>query len=213
MNRSPGTPSEGINQRQLKELLNLSANEIRSLKEDGTLLFQRVGTQDIFDESSVKRFMDTFNRNDYLSVGECRAILEKHTYYSFGRMYVNDLGFYVTVSALIKENPDIPSEYRLKTRDFGTTHYICRKSFDKTLNWMHQLRKKDESGFVWDESKKKNPPNRKPKFKKRTDLLNESESNPSVPLSEMKTKRQLQIEALTEMVRKSGLVKRSSVTQ
>lgn len=204
MNKT-NTTNKPINQRMLMKMLNLSSNSIRHLKETSQLKFKRVGTQDFFDEVSVKRFMDGFNRNDYLTVAECKEILEKHTYYSFGRMYVNNLGLYVTVSALIKENPDIPSEYRLETRNFGNTQYISKKSFNKTLNWMHRLYNKEDSGYVWDGSKKKDPSNRKPNFNKKPDLPNESDTTPSVPLSEMKTQRQIQMESLLERVRNSGV--------
>jgi hypothetical protein len=140
------TSHKPINQSQLKRLLKLSPNEIRYLKQKNILKYQRVGTEDIFDETSVKSFMDFFNRNDYLTVGECRKILVKWNFYTYRdpqiRFYYFPLGFYVSVKSLINRNPDIPSEYQLHPIKFGTTQYISRKEFAKTLNWMRHINQK-----------------------------------------------------------------------
>lgn len=213
------TPAKPINQRQLKKLLNLSANEIRALKEDGTLQYQRVGTQDIFDETSVNRFMESFRIEDYLTIGRCRRILERCGYYTirYKRQLVNNLGFYVTVAALTRKHPDIPEEYRLETTSFGKTQYIRRDQFKKTLNWMRDIMYKpsqnsDESNPLVINKPKKNTLTRKPKFKKMTQPFGVTDTSPSEFPQKFKTQRQLQSEALTAMVRKSGLVKRSPLT-
>ena len=117
------TPSTPINQSQLKRLLKLSPSVIRHLKETNQLKFNRVGRQDVFDEVSVRLFMDSFNRDDYLTIGECRKILERWRFYTFRmgwkRIYIFPLGFYISVKTLIKGNSDIPKEYRPKPRKFG----------------------------------------------------------------------------------------------
>lgn len=140
--------SQPINQRRLREMLNLSPSVIRHLKETNILQYSRVGTEDIFDETSVKAFMDGFNLNDYLTIGECKEILEKEDrgYYTYRmpnmKFYYFPLGFYITVKTLIKGNSDIPTEYRLQTKEFGKTIYICKKSFNKTLSWLDGIHRK-----------------------------------------------------------------------
>ena len=142
------TPSQPINQRRLRELLKLSPSVIRHLKETNILQYSRVGTEDIFDESSVKAFMESFNIDDYLTIGECKEILEKEDrgYYTYRmpnmKFYYFTLGFYITVKTLIKGNSDIPAEYRLQTQEFGKTIYICKKSFNKTLRWLDGIHRK-----------------------------------------------------------------------
>jgi hypothetical protein len=178
MNQNNVTPHKQINQRQLKEMLNLSANEIRDLKKTGRLKFQRVGTQDIFDETSIKRFMDTFKHEDHLTIGRCHRILDRCGYYTFRdrRQLVSNLGFYVTVVALTRNHPDIPPEYRLETTTFGTTQYIRRDQFKKTLNWMRDIRNEKiqgkpiskEAEMEWSEKlRKEKSSNQKPKYKKK----------------------------------------------
>lgn len=140
------TPHKPINQSQLKKMLSLPSYVIRHLKEVGTLKFHRVGTEDVFDENSVIRFMESFNRDDYLTVGECRKKLVKWNFYTYRdpkiRFYYFPLGFYISVKSLIKTNSDIPSEYQLHPIKFGTTQYISRNEFAKTLNWMRHINHK-----------------------------------------------------------------------
>ena len=138
--------SQPINQRRLMELTNLSPSVIRHLKETNILQYSRVGTEDIFDESSVKSFMDGFNLNDYLTIGECRKVLVDREYYTERmpnmRVYRFPLDFYITVKTLIKGNSDIPTEYRLVTQKFGKTVYVSKESFNKTLDWLDGIHRK-----------------------------------------------------------------------
>ncbi len=140
------TPHKPINQSQLKKMLNLPSYVIRHLKETNQLKFHRVGTEDIFDEDSVNLFMDTFNRDDYLTVGKCKKILVRCGYYTYRhpqmKFYYFPLNFYVTVKTLIVGNSDIPKEYRLHPTVFGKTQYIRRDEFKKTLNWMRDINNK-----------------------------------------------------------------------
>lgn len=159
--------SQPINQRRLRELTNLSPSVIRHLKETNILQYSRVGTEDIFDESSVQSFMDTFKVDDYLTIGECRKVLEDKKYYTirdgWKRIYYFPLGFYITVKTLIKGNSDIPTEYRLTTRKFGKTQYISKESFDKTLKWLDGIHRKlhPKSKFKGVFTPKPKPPKKK----------------------------------------------------
>lgn len=145
-----------INQSQLRKMLNLSPSVIRHLKETNRLKFNRVGTEDIFDESSVKSFMDTFRRDDYLTIGECKKKLDRWNFYTFRpnwrNIYINPLGFYLTVKQLIRGGYGIPEEYQLKPKIFGTTQYISRNQFSHTLNWLrnvnHKVNPKSLNNFV-----------------------------------------------------------------
>ncbi|WP_429082730.1 hypothetical protein [Aeromonas veronii] len=135
--------SQPINQRRLRELTNLSPSVIRHLKETNILQYRRVGTEDIFDEQSVNRFMESFRISDYLTIGECRKKLDRWKFYTvrpeWRKIYVNPLGFYVTVIQLIRGGYGIPSEYLLTTTDFGKTKYISRTQFAHTLNWLRKV--------------------------------------------------------------------------
>mgnify|MGYP003413747234 FL=1 len=133
-------PSQPINQRRLKEITNLPSYVIRHLKKTRQLEFQKVGTEDIFDETSVNRFMESFRIEDYLTIGECRKVLVDRKYYTERmpnmKFYYFPLNFYITVKTLIKGNSDIPTEYRLITKEFGKTQYVSKESFNRTLEWL-----------------------------------------------------------------------------
>jgi hypothetical protein len=216
----PETPSKGFNQRQLKELLNLSANEIRSLKENGTLRYQRIGTQDIFDETSVNLFMESFNRDDYLTVGECRKILVHHEYYTDRDrvIYISRLGIYITVKSLTEGNPEIPLEYRLQKRDFGKTRYITKESFNRTLDWLHEINEKvnkrrelpGKTIKTLDEIRKRKKTKRYLQTKRKIKTRDIPDSSYIESPVKPKSQNQLLNEKLVEMVRSSGLVKRNT---
>lgn len=96
----------------------------------------------VFDEKSVEQFRESFDVEDYLTVGECRGKLQKYEFYSdylYNNFFYNDLWIYITVKKLIKGGHDIPDEYRLSVKKFGTTQYISRESFAKTLNWLRNV--------------------------------------------------------------------------
>ena len=144
MNQNNVTPSKPINQRMLREMLNLPPSVIRFLKERNTFDFKRVGTEDIFEEESVRQFMKFFSRDLYLTVGECKKKLDRWEFYTFKpnwrKIYVNPLGIYITVKALMRRNSaEIPEEYRLTSIKFGNTEYISRRSFAHTLNWLRKI--------------------------------------------------------------------------
>jgi len=140
------TTSQPLNQRRLREMLNLSPSVIRHLKETNQLKFKRIGTEDIFDESSVESFMESFKIEDYLTIGECRKVLVEREYYTERmpnmKFYRFPLDFYITVKTLIQGNSDIPEEYRLITKKFDKTQYVSKESFNKTLKWLDGIHRK-----------------------------------------------------------------------
>jgi hypothetical protein len=146
MNQNNVSPSQPLNQRRLKEITNLPSYVIRHLKKTNQLKFKRVGTEDIFDENSVNRFMESFNIEDYLTIGECRKVLVEREYYtermSNIRFYRFPLDFYITVKTLIVGNSDIPKEYRLITKKFDKTQYVSKESFNRTLEWLDGIHRK-----------------------------------------------------------------------
>ncbi len=144
-----------MNQTRLAELLKLPSNVIRFLKEENIIKSERVGMNYVFDEKSVEQFRESFDVEDYLTVGECRGKLQKYEFYSeylYNNFFYNDLRIYITVKKLIKGGYDIPDEYRLSVKKFGTTQYISRDSFAKTLNWLrnvyHKLHPRQKEDFV-----------------------------------------------------------------
>lgn len=164
MNQNNVSPSQPINQRRLMDLLKLSPSVIRYLKDNNILRYKRVGTEDIFDEHSVNRFMESFKVDDYLTIGECRKVLVKREYYTikwgWKKIYIHNLGFYITVKQLIRGGYGIPSQYRLTTKEFGKTQYISKESFKRTLDWLdevnEQLHPKSDPNVVF-QTKPKTP--------------------------------------------------------
>lgn len=131
-----------MNQTRLAELLKLPLNVIRFLRKENIIKSERVGMNYVFDEKSVEQFRESFDVEDYLTVGECRGKLQKYEFYSdylYNNFFYNDLKIYITVKQLIKGGHDIPDEYRLSVKKFGTTQYISRESFAKTLNWLRNV--------------------------------------------------------------------------
>ena len=131
-----------MNQTRLAELLKLPLNVIRFLRKEKIIKSEREEMNYVFDEKSVEQFRESFDVEDYLTVGECRGKLQKYEFYSdylYNNFFYNDLKIYITVKQLIKGGHDIPDEYRLSVKKFGTTQYISRESFAKTLNWLRNV--------------------------------------------------------------------------
>jgi hypothetical protein len=131
-----------MNQTRLAELLKLPLNVIRFLRKEKIIKFERVGMNYVFDEKSVEQFRESFDVENYLTVSECKRKLQKYKFYSeyhCSRFFLNDLRIYITIKKLIKGGYDIPDEYRLSVKKFGTTQYISRESFAKTLNWLRNV--------------------------------------------------------------------------
>ena len=134
-----------INQKQLMEILKLPSNVIRHLKDKNVLKWKKAGRQHHFDEESIKLFQQTFNRDDYLTIGECKKKLDRWKFYSdkiYNNFYYNNLNIYITVIKMIEGTDDIPKEYRLERVQFGVTKYISKHSFARTLNWLRKLNHK-----------------------------------------------------------------------
>ena len=131
-----------MNQTRLAELLKLPLNVIRFLRKEKIIKSERVEMNYVFDEKSVEQFRESFDVEDYLTVGECKRKLQKYEFYSeylYSKFFHNDLRIYITVKQLINGGDDIPDEYRLSVKKFGTTQYISRESFAKTLNWLRNV--------------------------------------------------------------------------
>lgn len=135
----------------------------------------------MYEIHSVNKFTETFNRKDYLCRSECREKLEKWGFYSIRikGIYFNKLNFYISVESLIRGN-EIPNEYRLVVTQFDNLKLISKKSFAKTLKFLHneskRLNPKPPKGFVLKKTKKGgkrvNPFSKKPliiKKKSRTE--------------------------------------------
>ena len=130
----------------------------------------------MFNETSVKEFEKTFKRSDYLSISECKSKLDKLGFYSNREkgIYINNVGFYISVKSLIRGN-DIPNEFKLLVTELNTTKFISKKSFTKTLQYLNNENEKRNpktpKDFVMKKTSKGgsrvNPfGKKKPKFKK-----------------------------------------------
>jgi len=139
MKKSITKSKSPINQKQLEDRLKLPPNVIRHLKDENILKWNKIGRQHFFEEESIIQFKQTFDRDEYLTVGECKEKLDRWEFYSdklYRNFYNNKLDIYITVTKLINGTRSIPTNHRLKTVRFGVTEYISRDSFAKTLNWL-----------------------------------------------------------------------------
>ena len=82
-----------MNQTRLAELLKLPLNVIRFLRKEKIIKSERVEMNYVFDEKSVEQFRESFDVEDYLTVGECRGKLQKYEFYSdylYNNFFYND---------------------------------------------------------------------------------------------------------------------------
>ena len=135
--------SKTINQTQLGEMLKLPPNVVKYLKDENIISWKKDGKQTLFDETSIKEFQKTFNRDDYLTKRECSKKLNRWEFTSFRdsrrNIYFHPLRIYINTKTLINGSFDIPKEYQLKIKKFGDTKYVLRTSFAKTLNWLRKI--------------------------------------------------------------------------
>ena len=136
--------SKTINQTQLGEMLKLPPNVVKYLKDENIISWKKDGKQTLFDETSIKEFQKTFNRDDYLTKRECSKKLNRWEFTSFRdsrkNIYFHPLRIYINTKTLINGSFDIPKEYQLKIKKFGDTKYVLRTSFAKTLNWLRKIK-------------------------------------------------------------------------
>lgn len=136
--------SKTINQTQLGKMLKLPPNVVKYLKDENIISWKKDGKQTLFDETSIKEFQKTFNRDDYLTKRECSKKLNRWEFTSFRdsrrNIYFHPLRIYINTKTLINGSFDIPKEYQLKIKKFGDTKYVLRTSFAKTLNWLRKIK-------------------------------------------------------------------------
>lgn len=166
-----------INQTQLSKQLGLSTNVLRYLRDTNILKAKKVHQSVMYETNSIKKFVQTFKRKDYLTVSECKSKLDRWGFYSTREkgVYMNSLGFYISVISLIRGN-EMANECKLSVIQFATTKFISKKSFVKTLKWLHNENKRLHSILPKDFEMKrttkgsngiKNLCIKKPKFKKK----------------------------------------------
>ena len=193
MKKSVTESKPPINQKQLKELLKLPPNVIRHLKDNSILKWTKVGRQHFFDEESVREFQQSFNIDDYVTIGECTKKLRKYDFYSdklYNNFFYNRLKIYITVTKLIEGSSEIPNEYRLESVKFGVTEYISKSSFAKTLNWMRNINHKvnpKQKPFVF---------NNKVKKRKRQSIRKMKKITISKPIHPIDNLKQNQLEGM-----------------
>ena len=127
-----------VNQTQLSKILELSTSVIKFLKDTDVLQWKKVQGRVYFSHSSIKKFKDTFNINDYLTIPESKKILESYKFYDdyYKRMLITKFNFSITVIQLIKTDK---SNYELDTVRFGSTVFITKKSMDRCIENLKEL--------------------------------------------------------------------------
>lgn len=127
------------NQTQLSRNLGLTTKVLKYLRDTNVLVWKKVGVSVMYETNSINKFLQSFKRVDYFLYRECTKELDRLDYTSFyhGGTTINPLSMYINVKSLINGNEDIPSKYKLSIKQFGSTQFISKKSFKKTLKWLH----------------------------------------------------------------------------
>jgi len=127
-----------VNQTQLSKILELSTSVIKFLKDTEVLQWKKVQGRVYFSHSSIKKFQDTFDINDYLTISESKKILESYEFYDnyYKRMSITKFDFSITVVQLMKTDK---SNYELDTVKFGSTVFITKKSMDRCIENLKEL--------------------------------------------------------------------------
>ena len=134
-----------INQTQVIKLLSLSDNVITFLRDTNILKWKKVQGKIYFSHNSLNQFQHTFNVNDYLTISECKRILESHNYYDYfeNRISIPKFDFSITVAQLIKIGK---KEIKLETVKFGATVFVTKKSMNKCIDYLKILEKEQNKG-------------------------------------------------------------------
>lgn len=113
---------------------------IEYLRDTNTLKWEKVGKEIQFNETSIKEFERTFNRDDYLLSKECsKQLIEMGVY----DMCLNNrsgvlspLGFSVSMKSLKNDTDGIFKDKKLQYVKFGNSVFVLKKSFYKTKEWL-----------------------------------------------------------------------------
>jgi len=127
-----------LNQTQLSKILGLSNSVIKFLKGTDVLQWKKVQGRIYFSHSSIEKFQDTFDINDYLTISESKKILESYEFYDdyYKRMSITKFDFSITVVRLMKTDK---SNYELDTVKFGSTVFITKKSMNRCIENLKEL--------------------------------------------------------------------------
>ena len=134
-----------INQTQVIKLLSLSNNVITFLRDTNILKWKKVQGKVYFSHNSLNQFQHTFNVNDYLTITECKKILESHNYYDDfeKRISIPKFDFSITVTQLIEIGK---KEIKLETVKFGATVFVTKKSMNNCIDYLKILEKEQNKG-------------------------------------------------------------------
>ena len=129
-------------------MLGLPLGVISHLRTENIITSRRVRKQYQFERGSVEEFQKVFNRDDYLSKREFDKEIEgyrtevlqptKNPKKPLG-IHDHPVGIYVSGKRLITGGGEIPDEYRVEVKEFGTAQYITKKSAAKTIEWLKKL--------------------------------------------------------------------------
>jgi len=113
---------------------------IEYLRDTNTIKWEKVGKEIQFNETSIREFEKTFNRDDYLLSKECsKQLIEMGVY----DMCLNNrsgvlspLGFSVSMKSLKNDTDGIFKDKKLQYVEFGNSVFVLKKSFYKTKEWL-----------------------------------------------------------------------------
>ena len=169
-----------INQQQVMEMLQLPYPVVICLREDKVLKSIKRDGKVYFSHSSIKKFQKSFNVKEYLSVSECKTMLEELGYYDiyYKGITTYRFGFSTTIKNLINTDRE---EIKLETVQFASTTYISKKSMEKCLTYLKNLEQKESnSSTALIPLRKKNatPTKKKKPFQRRKILKSRTPPKP-----------------------------------
>ena len=140
-----------INQVTLSKRLGLSNSVIQYLKDTGVLKWENVRGKVYFSNSSIKKFQNSFNIKDYITIAEAKKTLEHHGFYDefYQKMSITKFGFSITVIQLIETDR---TEYKLESVKFGSTIFITKESMSLCIE---NLKKLEEKNMIYLEQMEK----------------------------------------------------------
>lgn len=113
---------------------------IEYLRDTNTIKWEKVGKEIQFNETSIREFEKTFNRDDYLLSKECSKQLNDIGVYdkciNNRSGVLSPLGFSVSMKSLKNDTDGIFKDKKLQYVKFGNSVFVLKKSFYETKEWL-----------------------------------------------------------------------------
>lgn len=161
-----------VNQSELSQRLKLPLSVIKYLRNTNVLKWMSLGRSIYFDNNFIEVFTQSFNVDDYFTVGECVSQLVELGYYDIYdplmRGLYKKLRFSITVKSLSNDVDNNLNGNTLKIVKFDKTEYISKVSMKNTVEYLQRIDNKlhppssEEQIKIW-EKQLKEKRDKKPK--------------------------------------------------